>query len=276
MFEEDYIMRLIKDFTRMIAKVVFHADTESPLTEFLKDERTRENAKGIATSIDGGDIRSALDSLNALSGENTLDNLKLGLAVFSELSDIDEDVLERSGCTSADIAATFRRFVTAFGLEGMAGLYVPESESVIREALPGDLDGLLSLYTHLHERSIPDHDDRLASVWDRILNDRSYHIIVAEKDGKIVSSCTCLIVPNLTHNVHPYALIENVVTHRDYRNTGLGTACLNYACKLAEREGCYKAMLMTGSKEESTLRFYERAGFSRGGKTAFNRVLSDD
>ena len=123
MFEEDYIMRLIKDFTRMIAKVVFHADTESPLIEFLKDERMRETANNIAASIDGGDIRSALDSLDRLSESNTLDDLKLGLAVFSQLSDLDDDALERSGCTSADVTKAFRKFVSAFGLEEMSSLY---------------------------------------------------------------------------------------------------------------------------------------------------------
>jgi hypothetical protein len=31
----------------------------------------------------------------------------------------------------------------------------------------------------------------------------------------------------------------------------------------------YKIMLMTGSKKESTLSFYEKAGYNRSDKTAF-------
>ena len=38
---------------------------------------------------------------------------------------------------------------------------------------------------------------------------------------------------------------------------------------LAWRERCYKVMLMTGRKDEHTLRFYEQAGFDRHGKQAF-------
>ena len=64
-----------------------------------------------------------------------------------------------------------------------------------------------------------------------------------------------------------------MVTHPDYRKKGLATACLDYAKGIAEKEGCYKIMLLTGSKEESTLRFYERAGFNRNDKTAFIRWL---
>ncbi len=144
---------------------------------------------------------------------------------------------------------------------------------MIREIQSGDLEWLLRLYTHLHEKSVPENSPVREALWQKILNDPDYHIIVAEEDGQLVSSCVCMIVPNLTHGLRPYALIENVVTHADYRKRGLATACLNYARELSIRQDCYKIMLMTGSKAESTLRFYERAGFSRGDKTAFNQWL---
>lgn len=145
----------------------------------------------------------------------------------------------------------------------------------VREAVYQDLSGLLRLYTHLHEKSIPESGEKLDNLWSCILADENYHIIVAEENGEIVSSCTLLIVPNLTHSLTPYALIENVVTHADFRKRGFGGVVLAYAKKLSEAVGCYKIMLMTGSKEESTLRFYENAGFSRESKTAFNQKLRD-
>ena len=79
----------------------------------------------------------------------------------------------------------------------------------------------------------------------------------------------CVIIPNLTHGQRPYAFIENVVTDKDFRKKGYATACLNYAKDIAKRENCYKMMLLTGSKEESTLKFYERAGYNKNDKTAF-------
>lgn len=144
---------------------------------------------------------------------------------------------------------------------------------MIREAARGDLEGLLLLYTHLHEKLVPADTPERAALWDKILSDPDYHIIVVEEDGLIVSSCVCVIVPNLTHGLRPYALIENVVTHAGYRKRGLASACLDFARELARKQDCYKIMLMTGSKEESTLRFYDRAGYCRGDKTAFNQWL---
>ena len=49
---------------------------------------------------------------------------------------------------------------------------------MIREAVYEDLDGMLELYLHLHETSIPEHDDNLARVWDKMISDDDYHIIV--------------------------------------------------------------------------------------------------
>ncbi len=63
--------------------------------------------------------------------------------------------------------------------------------------------------------------------------------------------------------------VENVVAHGEYRKKGYATACLNFAKKIAEENHCYKIMLLTGSKEESTLNFYRNAGYSSSDKTAF-------
>ncbi|WP_310602653.1 GNAT family N-acetyltransferase [Anaerosporobacter sp.] len=140
---------------------------------------------------------------------------------------------------------------------------------MIREINENDLQPLLELYKQLHDNPMPENTQELMDLWRIILNDRQHHIIVAEEDGKIVSSCVCVIIPNLTHNQQPYAFVENVVTDMAYRGKGLATACLNYAKELAEKENCYKLMLLTGSKEESTLRFYENAGYNKNDKTAF-------
>lgn len=140
---------------------------------------------------------------------------------------------------------------------------------MIREINNQDFNGLMKLYMQLHDNDMPKESEGLKMLWKQILKDENHHIIVAERDGKIVSSCVCVVILNLTHNQRPYALIENVITDKEYRNRGLATACLNYAKEVAVRENCYKIMLLTGSKKDSTLNFYERAGYNRNDKTAF-------
>ena len=140
---------------------------------------------------------------------------------------------------------------------------------MIRDAKSTDLQEILELYLNLHETTIPEDSEHLRSTWDKIINDENHHLIVCEDEGKIVSSCVCVIIPNLTRNVRPYAFIENVVTHKDYRGKGYAAACLDYARGIAKENNCYKIMLLTGSKEERTLAFYQKAGYNSSDKTAF-------
>ena len=144
---------------------------------------------------------------------------------------------------------------------------------MIREANQNDLHQLLELYLYLHEDSIPQNDQHLKVTWDQMISDSNHHIIVCEQNGKIVSSCICVVIPNLTRNVRPYAFIENVVTHVEHRGKGYATQCLDFAKQIALKENCYKIMLLTGSKSEKTLDFYKHAGYNNTDKIAFIQWL---
>ena len=144
---------------------------------------------------------------------------------------------------------------------------------MVREAVKEDLDELLNLYLFLHEKNIPENSEYLENTWKTIIEDINHHIVVKEINGKIVSSCVCIIVPNLTRNIRPYALIENVVTNEEYRGKGYATECLNYAKEIAIKNNCYKMMLLTGTKNENTLAFYKSAGYNSDDKIAFIQWL---
>lgn len=140
---------------------------------------------------------------------------------------------------------------------------------MVREAVREDLEQVLGLYLYLHEQSVPVLSEHLMSTWNQIVEDENHHLIVKTVENKIVSSCVCVVIPNLTRNVRPYAFVENVVTHGDYRGRGYATECLNYAKEIAVKQNCYKMMLLTGSKEQKTLEFYRKAGYNSEDKTAF-------
>ena len=144
---------------------------------------------------------------------------------------------------------------------------------MVREVVKEDLDELLNLYLFLHEKNIPENSEHLENTWKTIIEDINHHIVVKEINGKIVSSCVCVIVPNLTRNIRPYALIENVVTNEGYRGKGYATECLNYVKEIAIKNNCYKMMLLTGTKNENTLAFYKSAGYNSDDKIAFIQWL---
>ncbi|MFW9988383.1 MAG: GNAT family N-acetyltransferase [Candidatus Odinarchaeota archaeon] len=141
---------------------------------------------------------------------------------------------------------------------------------LIRHIRENELEELLNLYTHLHRQDAPLPDKlMLLSIWKEITQNSLLHYFVVEDNNKIVSSCTLSIIPNLTRGARPYGVIENMVTHTDYRNRGFGTSILRHALDFAWKNNCYKVMLLTGSKDPAIYQFYENAGFKKGIKTGF-------
>jgi len=146
----------------------------------------------------------------------------------------------------------------------------------IRRAIPTDAEALRELYFN-HLAAYPPTEPQDMTVWREMLarfaENPLYNLLVGVEVGRLVSSVTLLITENLTHNLRPYALIENVVTHADFRGRGFATELMNRAGELAVERGCYKIMLLTGSKKDSTLKFYENCGYNRDDKTAFIKWL---
>lgn len=136
-----------------------------------------------------------------------------------------------------------------------------------------DLKGLLTLYTQMKGEPPPPFDQKINSLWAKILNDPNHYVIVGKINDTLVSSCNLMIIKNLTHDQRPFALIENVVTDEGQRNKGYATTILNYAKEIALSRDCYKIMLMTGSKKGSTLNLYRKAGYNTEDKTGFIQWL---
>jgi GNAT superfamily N-acetyltransferase len=143
------------------------------------------------------------------------------------------------------------------------------TEAIVRAAAAQDLPEVLKLYRHLHPHEPPLDTATAERVWSALLGSGCTTVIVAQAEALLVSSCTLAIVPNLSRGGRSYGVIENVVTHADHRRLGLGRRVLAHALDLAWQADCYKVHLATGSQREATLRFYEGAGFQRGGKTHF-------
>lgn len=141
--------------------------------------------------------------------------------------------------------------------------------TAVRRAGPADLPGMLALYCHLNAQDPTPAMASAEAAWAALLGSGLATVFVADAGGVLASSCTLVVVPNLTRGARPYALVENVVTHAAHRRAGLGRAVLHAALAAAWEAGCYKVMLASGSQAADTLGFYERSGFTQGGKTYF-------
>lgn len=144
---------------------------------------------------------------------------------------------------------------------------------IVRRIKETDLDKLLLLYQHLHDDDLPASKDRLDEVWQKIIGNDAFVYFVIELDDIIVSACNLTIIPNLTRGGQSIGLIENVVTHGEYRNRGLGKKIIEAAADFAKNENCYKVMLLSNSKRKDAHKFYESIGFSSEDKIGYIRKL---
>lgn len=141
----------------------------------------------------------------------------------------------------------------------------------IYQAGPGDLDKVMGLYAFLNPGDILPEPHDADKRWEIIQSSDEVFVLLGEIQQQAVVTCMLIIVPNLTRGGRSFAAIENVVTHPDFRNKGLGKAILVNAVRRAEDNNCYKVTITTGSKRDSTLAFYEAAGFLRNTRTTFER-----
>lgn len=140
---------------------------------------------------------------------------------------------------------------------------------IIRKIKYEELPDLLELYAELQPNDPILDINNIQNLWDKIYSNENYLYLVAEVDNRLVAACVLTIIENLTRAAKPYGLIENVVTSSEFRKRGIGQLLIKEALSIAWENKCYKVMLLTGSKKEETLRFYENCGFKKGEKTGF-------
>ena len=75
MFEQDYIMRQIKEITAVMAKVLFGAKTDQSF--YMLQEVERQKAFALIEKMHNGEVQEAVDEVNKLADNNTKENLMM-------------------------------------------------------------------------------------------------------------------------------------------------------------------------------------------------------
>jgi N-acetylglutamate synthase-like GNAT family acetyltransferase len=137
------------------------------------------------------------------------------------------------------------------------------STTPIREAQPADLPRLLELLAQLEEDRQPrgEATDAELRALDDVTSDARQRLFVIEHAGQIAGTATLIVVPNLTHDGRPYAIVENVVIDAPARGGHLGERLMAHLVEEARRAGCYKVALTSAKRRTDAHRFYTRIGF---------------
>ena len=137
-----------------------------------------------------------------------------------------------------------------------------------RLAVSSDLKSLLELYLHLNPNMPELTDQKAEAIWADTLARNGTFIFVSdagsETETNLVASCMLITAPNLMRGGRGHAVIENVVTHADYRRQKYGKSVLEAALSKAWELDCYHVLLQSGRKDPGVEAFYESCGFIPG------------
>ena len=142
----------------------------------------------------------------------------------------------------------------------------PRAVAQVRHATEADLPRVVELLAQLsldepREELGPPLPEAYRDAFQQIQADPNQRLLLAEAGGRVVGTASLLIVPNLSHQGRPYAIVENVVVDATERGAGYGELLLRHAMEEAQRAGCYKLSLTSNKRREDAHRFYGRLGF---------------
>lgn len=140
---------------------------------------------------------------------------------------------------------------------------------MIRLANEADLKQVQNLYKELRPND-PILDEVFAQQkWLEIIKDPQTHIVVAEIEGILASTCALNINNSIANGARPFGIIEHVITSNNFRRMGLSQQVLEFAISLAWQKDCYKVMLLSGEQLSSAHALYEKVGFKSGIEKGF-------
>jgi GNAT superfamily N-acetyltransferase len=148
----------------------------------------------------------------------------------------------------------------------------------VRLAREDDLASLLELFACSEVSAHAQPIDRARDIWAETLASDAADVFVAVEGERVAATCMLITAPNLLRGGCRHGILENVVSHPDFRHGGYGRAVVEAALQAAWDKDCFQVMMQSGRADPAVRRFYEGRGFIPGLRTAYtvhNPALGD-
>jgi GNAT superfamily N-acetyltransferase len=110
-------------------------------------------------------------------------------------------------------------------------------------------------------RETPDDLAPYEAAFKAVDADPNQHLVVAERDGRVVGCLQLTVIPGLSRRGATRAVIEAVRVAAGERGAGLGGAMVGWAIDESRRLGVNLLQLTSDRTRTDAHRFYERLGF---------------
>ena len=124
MFEQDYLMRLIKEMVRALLKLLFKIDTDLPSAELLKDTEEQQTLEALLDMIDEGRIGDAENKIYEITEDADKRNLEVSVLFYSYLNDKSDEFLELHNFSRDEIKSGLQDISARYGVDGFAEMFL--------------------------------------------------------------------------------------------------------------------------------------------------------
>ena len=124
MFEQDYIMRVIREMVRALLKLLFHIDTEAPTEELCERLEEKDTLNVLLELVDSGNINEAENKLYDLVYNGNTEALEAALLFYSYLNEKTDFFLAEHDFSRKEIKEGLGDIVSRYGLGSLADVFL--------------------------------------------------------------------------------------------------------------------------------------------------------
>ena len=124
MYEQDYIMWLIKEMVRVLLRLLFNIDAQSPSVELLEDTEEKQALENLLDMIDEGKINEAENSLYDSVENMDKSGLEMALLFYSYLNDKSDAFLEEHDFNRIEVKQGLESITSRYGISGFSELFL--------------------------------------------------------------------------------------------------------------------------------------------------------
>ena len=119
MFEQDYIMRLVHEIARVLAKILFNIDSETVSEELESRIEESDILEQLLDMIDNGQINEAENKLYDMLDEGIPNCIEIAILFYSYLNDKTDEFLIENEYSRGEVKDGIENVAERVGLRGL-------------------------------------------------------------------------------------------------------------------------------------------------------------
>ena len=124
MLRQDYITRMVQEMVRMLLKLMFGIEAESPNLEMFRDAQARERTERLLMLADEGRIDEAENKLSDILESCVPEHMQTGLLFYWHLNEKDDAFLETHDFSREEIRDGLEQVVKDSGMADLADAFL--------------------------------------------------------------------------------------------------------------------------------------------------------